>query len=116
MSPFRYSSQVLQSFLKERKGLQGKKLIFRDVGSGKEVRVPLECETGRVAILEWVIRAGQVDVVTTYHASLLIDYQRIRGVDYFPIERRRFFKVRIPKGWHENVIDPNTGENRHESV
>lgn len=76
----------------------------------------MEYDSGRVAILEWILKAGRIDDPTTYKSSLLVDSQRIRGIDFFPIERTKFFKVRIPKGWHENVVDPNTGEDRHEPL
>jgi len=122
MGSFRYSSQVLHSFVKEKKGIVGKKLSSKDIKNaegkivGKEVRVTLESETGRVAIIEWILKAAQLSDVTTYHSVLLVDYQRIRGVDYSAIERTKFFKTHIPKGWHENVVDPNTQENRHEPL
>jgi hypothetical protein len=31
----------------------------------------------------------------------------VRGIDYVPVGQRRFYKERIPPGWHQNVIDPN---------
>ncbi|HEX3857282.1 MAG TPA: hypothetical protein VHY30_08310 [Verrucomicrobiae bacterium] len=108
--------------MQERKTIPLGKFVLRDIKSfeqknvGKEARVTLELENSRAVIIEWVLKASQVNVVTSYHASLLIDSQRIRGVDYCPIERKKFFKTHIPKGWHENVLDPNTGEDRHEPL
>jgi len=102
---------VLQGFVREPKKIPIGKLVFTDIKAldlkvvGKKARIPLEYDSGRVAILEWVLKAGRVDDVTTYKSLLLVDAQRIRGVNYFPIERRRYFKVQIPKGWHENVFD-----------
>jgi hypothetical protein len=122
MRPFRYSSQVLYEFVQERKRIPPQRLVFHDVKSeaqenvGKEARIPLDCDTGRAVILEWVLKAGRLDDITTYHASLLIDSERIRGIDYSAIEQKRRFKVRIPKGWHENVLDPNSDDDRHEPV
>ena len=122
MGSFRYSSQVLHGFVKETKSIPGKKLVFKDIKNtegktvGKEARVALEYNTGRVALVEWIVKASQLNDPSTYHSVLLVDYQRIRGVDYSPIKRTKFFKTHIPKGWHENVIDPNTRENRHEPV
>lgn len=122
MSPFRYSSPILHGFVQERKKIPLGKFDLRDIKSieqknvGKEARVPLEIENSRAVIIEWVLKASQITVVTSYHASLLIDSQRIRGIDYSPIERKKFFKIQIPKGWHENVLDPNTGEDRHEAL
>jgi hypothetical protein len=39
-------------------------------------------------------------------------------VRYSPIVRKRFYKAHIPRGWHENYIDPNlptadANRNRH---
>jgi hypothetical protein len=119
---FRYSSSVLYGFVREPKRISPGKLIFNDIKAldltviGKEARIPLEYESGRVAILEWILKAARIDDPTTYKSSLLIDSQRIRGIDYFPTERKKFFKVHIPRGWHENVIDPNTGDDRHEPL
>jgi hypothetical protein len=122
MPPFRYSNPILHSFVQESKKIPLGGFVLRDIKSidqknvGKEARIPLELEMGRAVIIEWVLKACQTNIVTSYHASLLIDSQRIRGIDYCPIERKKFFKVQIPKGWHENVIDPNTGEDRHEPI
>jgi hypothetical protein len=37
----------------------------------------------------------------------VLEGERIRGIDYSKIRRHRRYKEHIPKGWHENVIDPN---------
>lgn len=47
--------------------------------------------------------------------------QRVRGIGYPATRQARFYKERIPKGWHENVIDPNLprrddDRNRHEAL
>ena len=51
------------------------------------------------------------DILLPYKASLLLAAQRVRGVDYVPLGQRRFYKERIPPGWHQNVIDPNLPTN-----
>lgn len=61
---------------------------------------------------------GNPKELDSFHASLLLEKKRIRGIDFSPIERKRFYKVRIPAGWHENVVDwqkPTNDEehNRH---
>lgn len=132
MPSFRYPSSVLYELVRLPKSVVGGKLEFHEMREGKsatrgsfadrqqsaskEARVTLEAKDGRAALLELVIKAGRLDDVATYHASLLVDHQRIRGVDFHEIERWYFFKTRIPKGWHEDVVDPNTGENRRELV
>lgn len=122
MSPFRYSSPILHGFVQERKRIRPGKFVLRDIKSieqknvGKDARITLELENNRAVIVEWVLKAPHINIVTSYHAALLIDSQRIRGIDYQDIERKKYFKIVIPKGWHENVFDPNTGEDRHEPL
>ncbi len=51
---------------------------------------------------------AQTDKPLTYRAALILADQRIRGVDYDDIERIFMYgKIRIPKGWHENIVNPN---------
>lgn len=37
----------------------------------------------------------------------MLEGERIRGIDYSKIRRLKRYREHIPKGWHENVIDPN---------
>ena len=56
--------------------------------------------------------APRLDQPETYDASFLIANQRVRGVGYNPIARENLrYKNRIPKGWHQNVCDPNLPTN-----
>lgn len=54
-----------------------------------------------------IIRAGRVDDPLSFAAALLLEDTRIRGIDYHAVARSRFYKETIPKGWHEDIIDPN---------
>lgn len=61
---------------------------------------------------------GNPKEVDSFHASLLLEKKRVRGIDFNLIERKRFYKVSVPAGWHENVVDwrkPTNDEehNRH---
>lgn len=61
---------------------------------------------------------GNPKEVASFHASLLLEKKRVRGIDFNLIERKRLYKVIIPAGWHENVVDwrkPTNDEehNRH---
>jgi ABC-type branched-subunit amino acid transport system permease subunit len=59
---------------------------------------------------------GLMAALGGYTAALVLEGQRIRGIDYSHIERKRFYKKYIQKGWHENIIDPNLrppDDNRH---
>ena len=69
--------------------------------------------------LRLCVHAGRYDEPETYRAALVLDGQRIRGVDYSEIEVKQFYKTVVPKGWHENVIDPNLSTrdiNRHQAL
>jgi hypothetical protein len=112
---FRYPSTVLHEFVRAQKYATEELILHRKGEKGVSGRLQLESEAGRAALLELIIRAGRIDDPTTYHAALLIDRQRIRGIDFQAVRKRRFYKEEIPAGWHQNVIDPNSGENRHES-
>lgn len=59
-----------------------------------------------------IVRAGRIDDPHSFAAALLLEDTRIRGIDYHAVARSRFYKETIPKGWHEDIIDPNreTGE------
>ncbi len=117
----RYPSAVLHELVKLPKHIVGDRIVFREPekqpGLSREARVTLESKTsGRAVLAELVVKVGDLKDVTTYSAALLVDYERIRGVDFSKIERTSFYRTKIPKGWHQNVIDPNTGENRHEAL
>ena len=50
---------------------------------------------------------------------MLLDNERVRGVGYAPVERSYRYKIRIPKGWHHNILDPTVDSadgNRHEAL
>ena len=81
--------------------------------------MPLEREDGRDDRLRLVVRAGLLENPQSYQSSLLLEDQKIRGIDYHPIERRRFYREVSPKGWHEDRIDPNLAKDekgQHERV
>ncbi len=48
-----------------------------------------------------------------YASSLLLGGQKVRGVDYHAVGQRRWYKQRIPPGWHQDLLDPNL-PTRHE--
>lgn len=75
----------------------------------------LEREDGKEDRLRLIVRAGVLDKPLTYKSSLLLEDHKVRGIDHHAIERRRFYREVTPKGWHEDVIDPNLvpGEKGH---
>jgi hypothetical protein len=73
--------------------------------------VVLELEDGRYVNMRWVITASAMDQVLTYCSALLLENERVRGVDYNEMGKTKMYgQVVIPKGWHQNVIDPNLGK------
>jgi hypothetical protein len=83
--------------------------------------VDLDLKVGALMDLRLRICAGRFDDPTTYEAALILADQRVRGIGYSATRKARFYKQRIPKGWHENAIDPNLPtrdeeRNRHKPV
>lgn len=65
--------------------------------------------------------AGRKELPSSYRAAFMLDQQRVRGVDYQEVAVKRRYKIHIPKGWHQNLIDPNLepgdpNQNRHEAL
>lgn len=115
---FRYRSHQIQEIAQAAKVVrEGQSLAFNNYKDyGKHLELNLDLKEGPLVNLRLTITAGRYDEPETYRAALLLDEQRIRGVDYSEIEVKRFYKTVVPKGWHQNVIDPNlpTREiNRH---
>ncbi len=100
----------------------GQQLTFVPQGDhGRELAVMLELTDGGLFHLRLIVAAGRTDSPETYEASLLLNNRRIRGVGFSKIERKKFFKTHIPKGWHENVQDyllpiTDDGHNRHDPL
>ena len=118
---FRYRSHQLQDIVRTAKVVrEGQHLTFKNYKEhGKHLELELDLQDGPLVNLRLVITAGRFDEPETYRAALLLDEQRIRGVDHSDIAVKRFYKTVVPKGWHQNVIDPNlpTRElNRHDPL
>lgn len=121
MPVFRYTDDKIFQFVKALKTIDGGKLIFKDFeknsGGGKTVRVSLSSDEIGGVSLELHINAPIVKQPTKYHAALLADLVRIRGVDYDEDGRTRGFKTKIPKGWHQNIEYPNhPKDSRHDAL
>lgn len=118
---FRYRSHQVQEIVRAAKVVrEGQPLTFKNYKEhGNYLGLELDLKDGPLVNLRLTITAGRYDEPETYRAALLLDEQRIRGVDHSDIELKRFYKMVVPKGWHQNVIDPNlpTRElNRHEPL
>jgi len=124
---FRYRSEQIGEIVRAQKLLRnqqtvegGKALPFRSYGqAGRRLDLDLDLADGPLVSMVLHVRAGLVGDPTTYEAALILDGTRVRGVGYELVERTRWFKVRIPKGWHQNILDPNIegdAGNRHEPL
>lgn len=120
---FRYKTAQIAEIVKAAKVLrEGRSLVFRGYGEkSKSLDVDLDLKDGALLDLRLRISGGRFDDPTTYEAALILADQRVRGIGYSATRRMRFYKERIPKGWHENVIDPNLPTrddhyNRHEPL
>ena len=117
--PFRLpSSRISEILAAPKRTVSGPPRFERYGERGRKFEVAVEWVGGSFVNLRVRIAAGVLDEPTTFVAALILDGERIRGIGYTPIERRRHFRLAIPKGWHENIIDPNLptsdpGRNRH---
>lgn len=95
---------------------------WKDRGErGKELRITLDLVDGPMAGFVLHVTGGQLTEVESYRAALVLEGERVRGVDFSPIARMKRYRPHIERGWHENVIDPNLPlsddkRNRHESL
>jgi hypothetical protein len=78
---------------------------FKEVG--RQLDLNVDMKDGALISLRLSVNAGRFDEPETYRAALILEEQRVRGVDYSYLEHKRFYKTVIPKGWHQNIIDPN---------
>lgn len=106
---FRYRSHQIQDIVRATKVVrEGQSLEFKKYKDhGKHLELDLDLKDGLLLNLRLSIHAGRYDEPETYRAALVLDGQRVRGVDHSWIEAKQFYKTKVPKGWHENVIDPN---------
>ena len=123
MISFRYKSFQIEEIVKTPKSVrEGLSLKFKSYGErGKVLDVDLDLQGGPLIDLRFRVYAGRFDDPSTYEAALILADQRVRGIGYSATRLERFYRQRIPKGWHENVIDPNlrtqdADRNRHEPL
>lgn len=74
----------------------------------RRTNVQLIRTDGRSDRIRLIVRAGRVDQPETYAAALLLENIKIRGIDFHPVERRKWYgRIVVPSGWHQDLIDPN---------
>lgn len=110
MVRFPYTGFQIEEIVKTPKHPRGWEPIkFEKAAKSKDSRradIQLVREDGRTDQIRLVIQ-GQIEKPESYRAVLLLENVPIRGVDHHDIERRRFYKEVIPKGWHQDIINPN---------
>jgi hypothetical protein len=120
---FRFPSHRLQELIRAPKcPAQKAEVRWKDRGEkGKELRLALDLVDGPLAGFVLHATCGDVAEVTSYRAALILEGERVRGVDFSLVARKKFYRDHLVKGWHENVIDPNLSaadrnRNRHEPL
>lgn len=114
--PFQYTSIQIGEIVRAAKVLRspdalegGKPLPFASYGTkGKKLDLILDLADGPLVDLRFHIHAAIFDNPETFEAALILSHERIRGVGWHATGKKRHYgKQVIPRGWHQNVIDPN---------
>jgi hypothetical protein len=118
--PFRYPSHRILELINATKCVrEGFAVRWEKIGeSSAAAKILLDLVDGPFVDFVLHANAGKLDDPRTYRAALILDGERVRGVDFSQIERKRWYRTYIQKGWHENIIDltlPTTSanQNRH---
>lgn len=107
--PFRHPPHRIQEILAAPKCLRDpSELRYSATGLlPANFKVDLDFVDAAPMDLRFCGSAGDRSRPETYRAAFLVDAERVRSIDYSPIQRRNMRrKLNIPKGWHENVVDP----------
>ena len=115
-----YPSFSIHEFVKRPKKCPKPPVLekYRDDGRKYDFPVYLTDEE-RLVPMRLKVSAGRIDDPLTYEAAFILDGERVRGVGYSDVSRKQYYnKAVIPKGWHQNIIDPNldnsdANRNRH---
>lgn len=119
--PFRHTSrQIAQIVAAAKVAREGQRMGFISYrAESLSLALELDLLDGPLINLRFIVTAGRPDVPATFRAALLLEDQRIRGIDHHDVGRKRFYRVVIPAGWHQNILDPNLisdDSNRHEAL
>jgi hypothetical protein len=121
---FRYPSHRITEIVASPKCVtgDGKVTPVKKGAHGAGFDVTLDLVDGPFVDLRYIGKAGRLDKIESYDASLLLDQRRVRGIGYSPVARQNFrAKRRVPAGWHQNYCDPNVATddpnwNRHDPL
>ena len=104
------------------KKVMGGKLNYQEYDHGewsRQANVELYAEDAGIAIMALSIQVMDVRDPETFHAAFMVDNKRVRGIDFEKIAIKRCYKIVVPAGWHQNIIDPTDlswDGNRHEAI
>lgn len=126
MNSFPYTSSQIREIVAASKKLrrpellmEGKPLPFGNYGDrGRKIDLHLDLEDSATLIdLRFRVYAPIFDSPETFEAALIL-VDRVRGIGWHATGKKRFYKQAIPRGWHQNMIDPNlepnnSDRNRH---
>lgn len=125
---YRYTPPQVQEIAKAAKVLRrpelleaGEPIPFTKYGDhGKRIDLLLDLVDGPPLLdLRFHVRAPVFDNPETFEAALILANERVRGIGWHATGKKRFYgRQVIPKGWHQNVLDPNLepgspDQNRH---
>jgi hypothetical protein len=100
---------------------KGETLPFVGYGErGKKIDLQLDLKGNPTLIdLRLHVRSADSFDPEMFEAALILANERVRGIRWHATGKKRFYgKQIIPKGWHQNVIDPDLSpdhpdKNRH---
>jgi len=119
---FRYRSFEINDLMMKAKKCLDKPIAGRYKDLGLKYDLPLYLADEQYFVPMCIkVSAGLIDDPTTFEAAFILDNVRVRGVGYSPISKKRFYRVTLRKGWHQNIIDPNIpsedpNQNRHDAL
>lgn len=114
---FPYTTIQIQEIVRSAKVLrrpellqEGKDIPFQSFEGGSK-RLDLDLDIpGQSSIISmrFHVRGPVVNNPETYEAALILANERVRGIGWSATGKKRLYgKQVIPKGWHQNVLDPN---------
>jgi hypothetical protein len=112
VSEFKYPGTVVDELVRSRKRCSDPvESVLKVLAVGTFRRV-LETESDVPVVMDWIINAGRLNDTSTFRSALLINNISVRGIDFHPLSRRRYYKEDIPSGWHQDLISPREPEHR----
>lgn len=122
--PYRHTSVRIHEFIQKPKVLcPGESAKGKKKGAhGLEFAANVEFTDSEFLDMTFRGKATHSLDPTTYDGNFFVEQQRVRGVGHNFIRRDNLrSKLRIPAGWHQNIVDPQKAThdpayNRHEPL